>query len=77
MIAPKYEFHVFAFVMSFIMSGMLSLAMTLFGASTLSHVVQLWPSAWAKSLVVAFPVSLFVVPWAKRLVASWVTRAPH
>lgn len=72
MIAPKYEFGVFAFVMSLIMSGVISFAMLTFELGIISDVLFNWPQMWAKSLLVAFPTSLVVVPYAKKKVSALV-----
>ena len=74
MIAPKYEFGVFAFVMSLIMSGVISFAMLTFELGITPDVLVNWPQMWAKSLLVAFPTSLVVVPYAKKWVGSMVLR---
>lgn len=75
MIAPKYEFPVFAFVMSFIMSGVISLAMLAFELGVTADMLICWPATWGKSLLVAFPTSLLVVPYAKKKVGILVKQS--
>lgn len=73
MIPNKYEFHTFSFVMSFLMSGVMSFALLALDSSTLSEALGNWPKAWGVAMLVAFPVSLFVVPFTRRLVSKIVT----
>jgi hypothetical protein len=54
--------------MSFFMSGLMSLAMLAF------EIFLNWPKAWAISMLVAFPASLFVVPMTQRFVSKIVVQ---
>ena len=72
MIPNRFEFHIFSFFMSLLMSGVMSLAMLTLESITLTEVLVNWPKAWAVSMLVAFPVSLFVVPLTQRLVSRIV-----
>lgn len=73
MLPKKFHFYAFSFVMSLFMSGVMSLAMLSVEQSNVFKVISLWPKAWGVSMIVAFPVSLVVVPVAQRLVAKIVT----
>lgn len=76
MIPGKYYFLTFSFFMSLLMSGVMSGVMSftlLTLESTSMHEVMVnWPAAWTISMLVAFPVSMMVVPITQRLVASIV-----
>ena len=72
MIPKRFHFHAFSFFMSLLMSGVMSLAMLTINSATLIEVIKNWPEAWAVSMLVAFPVSLLVVPFAQRLVSKIV-----
>ncbi|MCC2614896.1 DUF2798 domain-containing protein [Aestuariibacter halophilus] len=64
-----------SFVMSFLMSGVMSLTMLALESSTVGEVFASWPKAWAVAMLVAFPVSLIVVPFTKRLVSQIIVSA--
>lgn len=72
MIPNKLQFHTFALVMSLLMSGVMSLSMLAIDSTSLVGALINWPRAWAIAMVVAFPVSLLVVPLTQRLVARIV-----
>lgn len=72
MIPKRFHFHAFSFFMSLLMSGVMSLAMLTINSATLIEVIESWPEAWAISMLVAFPVSLLVVPLTQRLVSKIV-----
>ncbi|BBN80331.1 hypothetical protein PA25_03160 [Pseudoalteromonas sp. A25] len=73
MIPKKLTFHTFSFVMSFLMSGVMSLSMLVMESATINEVFAGWPSAWAVAMLVAFPFSLLVVPLTQRLVSAIVS----
>ena len=54
------------------MSGVMSFAMLTFESATFIEVIGKWPEAWAVSMLVAFPVSMLVVPLTKWLVSRIV-----
>lgn len=68
----KLPRHYAGFVMPFILSLMMSCLVT--GISVLRteglspHFLHLWMSAWGLSWVVAFPVLLVVLPFVRRVV---------
>jgi len=72
MIPNKFEFHTFSFVMSLLMSGVMSLALLIIESVTLVAAFTNWPKAWGVAMLVAFPVSLFVVPLTQRFVSRIV-----
>lgn len=71
-IVKRFHFHTFSFFMSLLMSSVMSLAMLTIKSATLIAVIKNWPEAWAVSMLVAFPVSLAVVPLTQRLVSEIV-----
>tara|TARA_B100000446_G_scaffold74809_2_gene70677 strand:- start:67254 stop:67427 length:174 start_codon:yes stop_codon:yes gene_type:complete len=54
------------------MSGVMSLAMLTTNSATWIEVIVSWPEAWAVSMLVAFPVSMLVVPFTQRIVSKMV-----
>ena len=73
MIPNRYHFYTFSFFMSLLMSGVMSLAMLFLNSSTLVDMIVNWPKAWSISMLVAFPVSMIVVPITRKLVSKIVT----
>jgi hypothetical protein len=72
-IPARYYNLVFAFVMSLMMSFLMSGAITLINLGWVDDLLVRWllqafPSAW----VIAFPVALFVVPAVRRVVGRLV-----
>lgn len=65
----------FGFVLSALMSLVVSGIATLRNAGPVDGFVELWLGAWLPSWLVAFPVVLVVAPVARRLVGLAV-RAP-
>lgn len=72
MIPHKFQFHTFSFLMSLFMSGLMSLAMLSIESESVLNVIRQWPRAWAISMLVAFPVSMVIVPITQKLVSSIV-----
>ncbi len=72
MIPKKFHFHTFSFLMSLLMSGVMSMAMLAIESTTWIEVLVKWPEAWSISMLVAFPVSMLVVPITQRLVSRLV-----
>ena len=72
MIPKRFHFHTFSFFMSLLMSGVMSLAMLLMDTDSWIEAITNWPEAWAVSMLVAFPVSMLVVPVTQRLVSRLV-----
>ena len=69
MIPRKLEALAFSFVMSFLMSGVMSATMLFLESTTIYGAVVKWPKAWLIALLVAFPFSQIIVPLTRRLMA--------
>lgn len=72
MIPKRFHFYTFSFFMSLLMSGTMSLAMLFIDATTLAEILSKWPQAWTISTLVAYPVSMLVMPLTTRLVSKLV-----
>lgn len=72
MIPHKFQFHTFSFLMSLFMSGLMSLAMLSIESTSFLDAIRQWPRAWGISMLVAFPVSMVIVPITQKLVSSIV-----
>lgn len=68
MLPNKFHFYAFSFVMSLLMSGVMSLAILSIDHSNVLEALSLWPKAWGISMLVAFPTSMLVVPITQKLV---------
>ncbi|MGB4812090.1 MAG: DUF2798 domain-containing protein [Methylophilaceae bacterium] len=71
MIPTKYQKLVFAFFMSFMMSGIMSLVISLFNMGVVPNILHIWLKAWGFAFVVAFPIITVVAPTAQRL-TRWI-----
>lgn len=65
----RFAPYLFGFVLSGLMSGVVSAIATLRNAGLVDGVTGLWLNAWLLSWLVAFPVVLVVAPTTRRLVA--------
>lgn len=72
MIPKRFHFHTFSFFMSLLMSGVMSLAMLIMESGSWVAAIANWPDAWGLSMLVAFPVSMLVVPITQRFVSRIV-----
>ena len=63
----------FAFIVSGLMSCVVSGVSTFSAISEMGNFFEAWMLAWAKSWAVAFPVILIVVPLARKLVTKITT----
>lgn len=72
MLSAKYRSTVFALCMSLLMSGVMSLVITLLNLGPSLRVTLPWLRAWAFSFVIAFPTILLVTPAVHLLVGSIV-----
>lgn len=72
MISPRFAPVVFGFVLSALMSLIVSGIATIRTAGLSEAFVSLWINAWLPSWLVAFPTVLVVAPLARRAVASLV-----
>lgn len=68
MIPARYEHMLFGFVLSGLMSCIVSGISTLRAAGLVEGFAGLWLSAWLTSWLVAFPVVLVVAPASRRIV---------
>lgn len=73
--SPRYAPVLFGFVLSALMSFIVSGIATLRNAGPVDDFVSLWINAWLPSWLIAFPIVLVVAPVARRLVGMLV-RAP-
>ena len=71
MIPHRFQFYTFSFLMSLMMSGIMSLAMLSIELTTFIDVISKWPRVWGISMLVAFPVNMLIVPITQKLVA-WI-----
>lgn len=68
MIPKKYEFILFAFLMSMFMTILMSFVVTLINVGYSEIFFNQWLDAFMKSYVIAFPTVLIVVPIVRRVV---------
>lgn len=68
----RFAPYLFGFILSGLMSGVVSAIATLRSAGWTETVVSLWLNAWAMSWLIAFPVVLIVAPMTRRLVGLLV-----
>lgn len=73
MIPARFEPVAFVFVLSGLMSFLVSGISTLRAAGFSDAFPALWFGAWLTSWIVAFPVALVVVPVARRIVRRLVS----
>ncbi|TBR43953.1 DUF2798 domain-containing protein [Marinomonas agarivorans] len=74
MLPEKYRFYVFSFIMSLLMSGVMSLAFLYLETMNIAIVIQKWPASWFVSMLIALPMSLLVVPLTDRLVTKIIKK---
>lgn len=75
MIPARFAPVVFGFILSCLMSGIVSGIATFRVLDTGAPFVTPWITSWFYSWAIAFPTVLFVAPITRRLVAKLV--APH
>lgn len=68
MIAPKHYRLVYSFVMAFLMSGIMSLVITIYNLGFTSNLFQIWLKAWSFGFIVAFPTVLLVSKLVAKIV---------
>ncbi|MEO8245194.1 MAG: DUF2798 domain-containing protein [bacterium] len=64
----RFAPYLFGFLLSGMMSGVVSAIATLRNAGLVDGVAGQWLNAWALSWLIAFPVVLLVAPVTRRLV---------
>ncbi|WP_274378332.1 DUF2798 domain-containing protein [Neptunomonas antarctica] len=55
--------------MSLLMSGIMSLVISIFNVGLVSNIIHIWLQAWAFAFSVAFPTILLVSPLVHKLVS--------
>src|SRR4051794_29782688 len=68
----RYAPVVMPFVLSILMTAVVSVISTLRSLGATPAFLATWPGAWALSWLVAFPTLLMVLPLVRRIVASVV-----
>lgn len=76
MIPARYAPLLFAFILSGVMSLLVSGVATLRALGLVEGIIGLWITAWLPSWSVAFPTAFIVAPIARRLVARMTTPPP-
>lgn len=71
-IPVRYAHLLTAFIVSLMMTCIVSGISTLRSIGFAPNFFSVWPVAWAMSWAVAFPVFLFVAPIVRRIVAALV-----
>jgi hypothetical protein len=71
----RYAAVVMPLLLSVFMTCIVSAISTLRGVGLSARFIELWPSAWALSWLVAFPTLLMVLPLVRRLTAALVQPA--
>lgn len=72
---PRFAPILFGFVLSALMSFIVSGIATVRNAGLVDGFLNLWINAWIPSWIIAFPTVLIVAPMARRLVGMLV-KAP-
>ena len=66
---------VMPFLLSLLMTCLVSLIATVRSVGVTPDLLRLWPGSWALSWLVAFPVTLLVLPLVRRLTSALVDTA--
>jgi hypothetical protein len=69
---PRFAPFLFGFVLSALMSFIVSGIATFRNAGLVDGFLSLWVNAWLPSWIIAFPTVLIVAPMARRLVGMLV-----
>ncbi len=70
MIDRKYQKIVFAFFMGLLMSGLMSLVISIFNIGLVPNIITIWLKAWLFAFSVAFPAIVLVSPLVQKLLAT-------
>lgn len=70
----RFAPYLFGFILSGLMSAVVSGIATLRNAGLVDRLFGLWMNAWLLSWLIAFPVVLVVAPITRKLVARVVTK---
>ena len=68
----KYAAVVIPFILSFMMSGLISMINIIHNIGFVEHFAAVWISAWFFSWCVAFPAVLILLPIVRRITARLV-----
>ena len=68
----RYASIVMPFLLSLLMTALVSLISTARSVGIVPELLRLWPGNWGLSWLVAFPVTLVVLPVVRRLTAALV-----
>lgn len=63
----RYAGVVMPFILSVLMTCVVSMISTFRGVGWGTGFIKVWPSAWALSWLIAFPILLLVLPLVRRL----------
>jgi hypothetical protein len=63
---------VMPFLLSLLMTCLVSLVATMRSVGLTPELISLWPGSWALSWLIAFPVTLLVLPVVRRLTSALV-----
>lgn len=69
---PRYTVLLTAGIMAFIMSGVISLALTLASGRIGQITFMVWPPAWLKSFIIGWPLASIILPHVRRMAAALV-----
>ena len=70
----RFAPYLFGFILSWLMSAVVSGISTLRNAGLVDGLFGLWMNAWLLSWLIAFPVVLLVAPITRKLVARVVKK---
>lgn len=76
MIPARFRAIVFAFFMALLMSGFMSLVISLFNLGLVPDILSRWLHAWVFAFAVAFPTVVLVAPVVQRLTNAVIRRDP-
>lgn len=74
MIPPKYAPLVFSFFMALLMSGLMSMVITIYNIGLVDGLAGIWLRAWVFAFIVAFPSIVVVTPLVRRLTGLVLAR---
>jgi hypothetical protein len=68
----RYALVVIPFLLSLMMTCVVSLIATLRSVGPTAELLRLWPGSWLLSWVIAFPLTLLMLPVVRRMTATFV-----
>ena len=72
MFNAKLQPYIFAFVMGFFMSGIMSFVISVFNVGLVDNIFSLWLQAWSFAFIVAFPTIVLISPMVKKITSTLV-----